>query len=196
MYRYASQATQKGRDLSRPYTYNIAFTNSKLKKSKLTTQKYHQNFNYTTIADRCRTDSCVTGVLILLQVQSSHSPHQPYKLLTFIKLVNKPAYSDRGQKKTNKCGKVHKNRLGNKMIFFVNLTVPSRSAIAVQSNNLGAFLYCHFLVLIFRWRGEFCHRTESDLILFLSKYLMTSAVVGSALPIWKGAKIILSMFIG
>ena len=47
---------EKERDLTQSYDENPSYTNRKFNK-QLTTQKCHQNFDYTTIADRFRTVS-------------------------------------------------------------------------------------------------------------------------------------------
>ena len=54
---------KKERDLTQSYDQNPC-TNRKIN-NQLTTQKRHKNFDYTTIADRCRTMSCShpTGVV-------------------------------------------------------------------------------------------------------------------------------------
>ena len=47
---------EKGRDLTKSYDKS-PYTHRKIQKSSLQHKKRHQNFNYTTIADRLRTAS-------------------------------------------------------------------------------------------------------------------------------------------
>ena len=51
--------------------------------------------------------------------------------------------------------------------LLLKLTVLSRSAIVVLSKFLVAFVCCLLVFWIFCWYRWFCHRTGSDLLLFL-----------------------------